>query len=146
MTPDFAFVAPDALFLSTGIIGSVGILGGALALGIRHGIDWDHIAAITDITSSTAGVEAGEERLVKEPALMLTDESHHTLMAASAVAVGGAGTAAIGTHWHPTPHTHPTPAPGERRCRMMFSMTTIASSTRMPIEKISAKRVMRFSV
>ena len=29
-----------------------GILFSALAFGFRHGIDWDHIAAITDITSS----------------------------------------------------------------------------------------------
>ena len=33
-----------------------------------------------------------------------------------------------------------------RWCRSMFSTTTIASSTRMPIEKIRAKRVTRLSV
>jgi hypothetical protein len=33
-----------------------------------------------------------------------------------------------------------------RMCRAMFSTTTMASSTRMPMEKIRAKRVMRFSV
>ena len=32
------------------------------------------------------------------------------------------------------------------RCRWMFSTTTIASSTRMPIEKISANRLTRLSV
>jgi hypothetical protein len=31
---------------------SFGLLGSALLFGLRHGIDWDHIAAITDITSS----------------------------------------------------------------------------------------------
>ncbi|MGH2356957.1 MAG: hypothetical protein ACRDGJ_02960 [Candidatus Limnocylindria bacterium] len=36
------------------------LLGTALLLGIRHGIDWDHIAAIVDITSTTAAAEAGE--------------------------------------------------------------------------------------
>ncbi len=36
------------------------LLGTALVLGIRHGIDWDHIAAITDITSTTAAAEHGE--------------------------------------------------------------------------------------
>ena len=35
---------------------------------------------------------------------------------------------------------------GRRKCRTMFSTTTIASSTRMPMEKISAKSVTRFSV
>ena len=29
-----------------------GLLGAAFLFGFRHGIDWDHIAAITDITSS----------------------------------------------------------------------------------------------
>ena len=38
----------------------------ALLLGIRHGIDWDHIAAITDITSTTAAADAGDERHVAE--------------------------------------------------------------------------------
>jgi len=31
-----------------------------LLLGIRHGIDWDHIAAITDITSTAAATSAAE--------------------------------------------------------------------------------------
>src|SRR5919197_734526 len=39
----------------------MGLLVTALVLGIRHGIDWDHIAAITDITSTTAAAEAAEE-------------------------------------------------------------------------------------
>ena len=38
-----------------------------------------------------------------------------------------------------------SPAPS-RAWRTTFSTTTIASSTRMPIEKIKAKSVMRFSV
>jgi hypothetical protein len=37
----------------------VGLLITAALLGIRHGIDWDHIAAITDITSTTATADAG---------------------------------------------------------------------------------------
>ena len=40
--------------------GSATLLGTALALGFRHGIDWDHIAAITDITSTTTNVETSE--------------------------------------------------------------------------------------
>jgi len=35
---------------------------------------------------------------------------------------------------------------GRPMCRTMFSTTTMASSTRMPIEKISANSVMRLSV
>jgi len=82
------------------ITGSVGIVGAAVALGIRHGIDWDHIAAITDITStSMAPVESEEKWLIREPGVMLTDESHHTL----AHAEGG--------HVHPEPAPAPVPEP-----------------------------------
>lgn len=38
----------------------IGVLLTGLALGIRHGIDWDHIAAITDITSTTAAADVAE--------------------------------------------------------------------------------------
>ncbi|HEV8053756.1 MAG: hypothetical protein H0V04_08065 [Chloroflexi bacterium] len=41
--------------------GGVGVLVTGLLLGIRHGMDWDHIAAIADITSTTSlAVEAEE--------------------------------------------------------------------------------------
>jgi len=40
--------------------GALPLLTTALLLGVRHGIDWDHIAAISDITSTTAAAEAGE--------------------------------------------------------------------------------------
>ncbi len=38
--------------------GSVALLLGMTALGFRHGFDWDHIAAITDITSTTTASHA----------------------------------------------------------------------------------------
>jgi len=41
--------------------GVVGLLAGMAALGFRHGFDWDHIAAITDITSTTTASHAGED-------------------------------------------------------------------------------------
>jgi high-affinity nickel-transport protein len=44
----------------------VGVLVTGLLLGIRHGIDWDHIAAITDITSTTAGAAAAESEHVRQ--------------------------------------------------------------------------------
>ena len=39
--------------------GGAGVLATGLLLGIRHGFDWDHIAAITDITSTTSTAEVG---------------------------------------------------------------------------------------
>ncbi len=41
-------------------LGALSLLGTALLLGIRHGIDWDHIAAISDIATTTTAVESVE--------------------------------------------------------------------------------------
>src|SRR3972149_4987874 len=80
-----------AVVMTLGVGGSIGGLAAARAQGIRHGIDWDHIAAITDITSTTASAQEADERwLVREPGLMLTDESHHGLASASSPAVAEA--------------------------------------------------------
>ena len=40
--------------------GLVALLLAAFTLGLRHGVDWDHIAAITDITSTTGAAQAAE--------------------------------------------------------------------------------------
>ena len=86
--------------LSLGLGGTIGVLGAAVALGFRHGIDWDHIAAITDITSTAASGESREDAwLVREPALMLTDESHHGFVAAG-VGTGMSAAAVHGPHVH----------------------------------------------
>ena len=39
----------------------LGVLATGLFLGFRHGFDWDHLAAISDITSTTAAADAGTE-------------------------------------------------------------------------------------
>ncbi|MDQ6858210.1 MAG: hypothetical protein M3Z65_04365 [Chloroflexota bacterium] len=39
-------------------LGILGLLAGMAVLGFRHGFDWDHIAAITDITSTTTASHA----------------------------------------------------------------------------------------
>ena len=44
---------------ATATAGGIGVLVTGLLLGIRHGFDWDHIAAITDITSTTATADVG---------------------------------------------------------------------------------------
>jgi hypothetical protein len=49
----------DAL-TALGAPAGLGVLVTGLVLGIRHGIDWDHIAAITDITSTTAAAASAE--------------------------------------------------------------------------------------
>ena len=48
------------LFAITTEAAGIGVLATGFALGLRHGIDWDHIAAITDITSTTAAAHAAE--------------------------------------------------------------------------------------
>src|SRR5262245_9691891 len=42
------------------LAGLLALIGLGFALGLRHGIDWDHIAAITDITSSSVTNEEAE--------------------------------------------------------------------------------------
>jgi hypothetical protein len=63
--PDLALVMSAPLAVAAAG-GGVGLLVTALLLGVRHGIDWDHIAAITDITSTTAASTAGVARHATE--------------------------------------------------------------------------------
>jgi high-affinity nickel-transport protein len=49
-------VAP--ILLAAADAGAIGLITTALALGFRHGFDWDHLAAITDVTSTTATADA----------------------------------------------------------------------------------------
>lgn len=55
--PDLVPALVAAILAVTG--GGLGLLPTALLLGIRHGIDWDHIAAIADITSTSTAADAG---------------------------------------------------------------------------------------
>lgn len=48
------------LLANISVPAGVGVLITGFILGIRHGIDWDHIAAITDITSTTAAAGIAE--------------------------------------------------------------------------------------
>src|SRR5204862_6145287 len=56
-------------------VGALGLLSTALVLGIRHGFDWDHLAAITDVTSTTATADVAE--LDHEAVHERTHEHHH---------------------------------------------------------------------
>ena len=55
----------------------VGLLVTAVLLGVRHGIDWDHIAAITDITSTTATADAGTAAHGEQHRVLDEAVSHH---------------------------------------------------------------------
>ncbi|MCI0583890.1 MAG: hypothetical protein L0227_13565, partial [Chloroflexi bacterium] len=48
------------VLLAIAAAGGLPLLWAALLLGIRHGFDWDHIAAISDVTSTTATADAAE--------------------------------------------------------------------------------------
>jgi hypothetical protein len=48
------------LIAQVSVPAGIGVLLTGFVLGIRHGIDWDHIAAITDITSTTAAAGIAE--------------------------------------------------------------------------------------
>ena len=53
-----------AVVVEEGVVASV--LVAALTLGLRHGFDWDHVAAISDITATTdsrRGLRFGTVRL-----------------------------------------------------------------------------------
>jgi high-affinity nickel permease len=49
------------IFAATDTATAVGLLGTALILGVRHGFDWDHLAAIADVTSTSSTADAAED-------------------------------------------------------------------------------------
>jgi high-affinity nickel-transport protein len=76
--PDLAAISTPLLAAAASPAG-VGLLITAALLGIRHGIDWDHIAAITDITSTTATADAGTAAHGEHHRVLaaITDTHHH---------------------------------------------------------------------
>ncbi|MDP9265257.1 MAG: hypothetical protein M3O91_03940 [Chloroflexota bacterium] len=65
-------------------VGVTALLAGAFLLGFRHGLDWDHIAAITDITSTTTTSQAtAEDRRLVDP---MPAHGHHDDEAPGAMA------------------------------------------------------------
>ena len=114
-----AAIAPTAVDL--------GVLLTGLLLGIRHGIDWDHIAAITDITSTTAAAgmadaaHAGQHRDDPRPHATATAATRE--MRAHDAGPGGA-----------TPRPALADAPGRRSdascCRARATRSGSGRSTR----------------
>jgi hypothetical protein len=68
------FAVDAALVGATGA--GLGILVTGLLLGVRHGFDWDHIAAITDITSTTATTEVGSREHAQKHVVTPHDHAH----------------------------------------------------------------------
>jgi high-affinity nickel permease len=100
--------------LVAGIGGGIAVYAAALALGIRHGIDWDHIAAIADITSASASVSDEQESwLLGEPGFSLTDESHHS----------------VHGHYEHEDHEHEQPQPAFASGQTMASGGGVATTT-----------------
>jgi hypothetical protein len=56
---------------------ALGLLLTAFVLGLRHGIDWDHIAAISDITSTSGVAEHAEEHHRQEHRVLSGHEHAH---------------------------------------------------------------------
>lgn len=91
--------------------GALGLITTALVLGVRHGFDWDHLAAIADVTSTTATGDAAEigHEAVHEHSAAHAIEHHHA----------HGGYAEREAHAHPSagdvqPHAHAEPAPRTR--------------------------------
>ena len=70
--------------------GTVALLVGTLALGFRHGFDWDHIAAITDITSTTTASHADVRVSVGAPVIPRGHDEHVVLHDHAHAAAGAA--------------------------------------------------------
>jgi cytochrome c biogenesis protein CcdA len=58
--------------------GTIALLLGMIALGFRHGFDWDHIAAITDITSTTTASHADVDVPAGAPIVARGHDEHVT--------------------------------------------------------------------
>lgn len=84
------------LFADLATTGGIGLLGTALVLGIRHGFDWDHIAAISDVTSTSAAADVAED----------VHESAHASAGTSSHAHAHGGPAELAAHASDTAPAH----------------------------------------
>jgi high-affinity nickel-transport protein len=109
--PEITSVAPILAAGADQAAGAIGLITTALVLGIRHGFDWDHLAAITDVTSTTSTADAAEidHELVHEHTAEHHIEHHHE----------HGGPAEVQAHVAPPdgtepPHTHEDEPPAPR--------------------------------
>jgi cytochrome c biogenesis protein CcdA len=104
--------------------GAVELLGTALVLGFRHGFDWDHLAAITDVTSTTTTADVAETG----------HERAHERAPEHAHVHGGSAELAAHTASPPRPHPREATAemsPGgeERRALLLGSLYALGHAT-----------------
>jgi len=111
----------------------IGLLGTALVLGFRHGFDWDHLAAITDVTSTTATADAAElgHEATHEHAVEHALEHEHAhggpAERAAHAPDGPAPTTADAPHHHDEPR--PQFAAEERRALLLGSLYALGHAT-----------------
>lgn len=67
----------DAIYQIAQNPAGIGVLLTGFALGLRHGIDWDHIAAITDITSTAAAADVAEAAHAEQHSTITGDHHGH---------------------------------------------------------------------
>ena len=111
--------------------GNLALIGTGLGLGLRHGIDWDHIAAITDITS-TSSVVADEP--ADETTEVAATPSSLVLATTSSRTLGADGLPHWSTPWEATefreqqtwPHSAPAWWPSDDARGRFFLATLYA--------------------
>jgi high-affinity nickel-transport protein len=100
--------------------GLLALLLAAFSLGLRHGVDWDHIAAITDITSTTGAAQAAE----------MEHESEHGQAAGHDHAHGGAEELNAHETADHEPHDPPSPlAPATPRRLLQLERQPVVLGT-----------------
>jgi high-affinity nickel permease len=131
--------------------GGLGILFTGLVLGFRHGFDWDHIAAITDITSTTAAADAGGE--IHEADHDLHPHAHgHGGADERRTHVGVAGPASSASvhaaeHQHPHPHgAAPAPMPAPSMSGGAAGVATYPSLASMPLGRTRLAAEQRHAI
>ncbi len=108
--------------------GALGLITTALALGFRHGFDWDHLAAITDVTSTTATADAAEsDHESVHEGVAATHEGHEH---------AHGGPEELTTHEtrpdgavHPHPQQPPRFASEQRRALLLGSLYALGHAT-----------------
>ena len=138
--------------------GAIGLITTALVLGVRHGFDWDHLAAITDVTSTTATADAAEldheathehaaehalthehahggagERAAHEPAIAAGAATAPGAAMSPGAAMAGAAMAGAAMSLEAAPHHHDAPKPRfaleQRRALLLGSLYALGHAT-----------------